>query len=752
MPAITEAAIRSTEAYLEFLTRQHKNVERYAVCPLDEPQGETCFLQGGLHFLYLYAADQRLQVLPSDTVRYLVDDSGDALDPVVKSYDPKTGRLELAFVKEIAVGPARIEVDFKWLVRRCLEWFRENGSTIGQPPWKMNVQSMRADSIQRVGGLTLSECQVRAVSACLKNSFSYVWGPPGSGKTQLVMTAVITQLLRGRRRVLVVAPTNNAVENAIRAVLNGCSDDLKRSDVIRLGVPTPEFLQDFPDVCEDSNVQQKLKELNERIDSINELLRTVEESRVLAKRIAVLESEIYAVQGRLSQARIKCQELKDSSVGLIEQESVLRKRQSAVVLELARAKRDFDSLSILRRAFAKLSNCEPLQRQKRLEGEQTNLNSLLEKALNLDADARRKSEKQRDLADQLEAETAAKHIELSALRARESEIAELIESADGLSLAQLLDNWQGELKNLMERRSKLELNLSEKRVLGMTLDGFIGRTMSTGINVHHVLLDEAAYAPLAKTLPLLSLKAPITLLGDHCQLPPVCECDDRDPIPWSYWGKSALFLEDAWSSELDLNGLAKVSAPSCTELKRVELTESFRFGDKLAVVLQQRVYSPLPLTGRAEQPTAIHFQHVANVPKSKDNWVNEPEAKEVVGILGKIACSEERSVAVLTPYKKQARKIRDLVKASGLDERVEILNTHKAQGREWDVVIFSAVDPAGQFGPFLSDSSNEKGRLVLNTTISRVRQDLYLVADGRYWRGRDQLISDLIAISDMERV
>lgn len=80
----------------------------------------------------------------------------------------------------------------------------------------------------------------------------------------------------------------------------------------------------------------------------------------------------------------------------------------------------------------------------------------------------------------------------------------------------------------------------------MTLDIFIGLTSSDmSVNVDRVFIDEAPYAPLAKVLPCLSLQCPIVMLGDHLQLPPICECEN-DEVIQSFWAKSALFLEDSF--------------------------------------------------------------------------------------------------------------------------------------------------------------------------------------------------------------
>ncbi len=65
----------------------------------------------------------------------------------------------------------------------------------------------------------------------------------------------------------------------------------------------------------------------------------------------------------------------------------------------------------------------------------------------------------------------------------------------------------------------LEQRMEGALVVGMTLDAYIGRLKDAPLHFDHVFLDEAAYAPLIKTLTLFRQGVPVTFLGDHKQLP-----------------------------------------------------------------------------------------------------------------------------------------------------------------------------------------------------------------------------------------
>ena len=77
--------------------------------------------------------------------------------------------------------------------------------------------------------------QYEAKYSALNNNITYIWGPPGTGKTTVIGN-IIKQLYKADRSVLIVSHTNTAVDGAIEKV-----QDLRRGDdscpVLRLGIP-----------------------------------------------------------------------------------------------------------------------------------------------------------------------------------------------------------------------------------------------------------------------------------------------------------------------------------------------------------------------------------------------------------------------------------------------------------------------------------------------------------------------------------
>jgi superfamily I DNA/RNA helicase len=98
---------------------------------------------------------------------------------------------------------------------------------------------------------------------------------------------------------------------------------------------------------------------------------------------------------------------------------------------------------------------------------------------------------------------------------------------------------------------------------------------------------------------------------------------------------------------------------------------------------------------------------------------------------------DKGTLAVLSPYVNQVKMLQNALwkRFAGRLDSVDVLTVHKAQGREWDTVFFSASD-TGRLpdnSPFLSDTAGRNGSLVVNTAISRAKRHLRIFCDREFW-------------------
>ena len=85
---------------------------------------------------------------------------------------------------------------------------------------KSSYASNSANALPFVPRESLNMSQNRALQAAMTHSLTLLWGPPGTGKTHTIV-AILIQLLNAmpKNRVLVAAPTHNAVDNILQKFL-----------------------------------------------------------------------------------------------------------------------------------------------------------------------------------------------------------------------------------------------------------------------------------------------------------------------------------------------------------------------------------------------------------------------------------------------------------------------------------------------------------------------------------------------------
>lgn len=814
---VVNAVVESTSRYFAFLRANKVGVSRHlarGIC-LDD---SDLFFDNSRWQSYRCSLHSHLSIRSNSSATLIPHAApGDAIEIRIRDYDRRTGVTTFATQQPIPGEAGNIVIDFRWLVQRCLDWFRQRGLSIPEFAEFQTPALEAANPLVQTEGL--SEEKLEAIRIILTTKLSYVWGPPGTGKTQWVLAKAARHCVDQGQKVLVLASTNHAVDNALRSVLNEGIDKLK---VARIGIPSERFIKDYPECCEARAFQHEILQTRAQITALQDSIATLEKAQRLIGQIeektaglenqrrnivkdratlASVEDErrqnwIVLIQRQeafkaaddcLNSTRCKLEEL--SFQQLVFDIDTLESEQTRCIKNAETLEEELSKLGFLARLFTgrkrelkdslskesgHLRSVEDTLQSKRkkrdelapvvskLESEIAGLefsrrvasNSLTEQQGRNSELETRGSELQtvisrlQDDARRLEEEITCAKEELSAIGERQH-----TEQANDLLAA-----WRAEIQQHEDQIAKFRQDLSSKPVLGMTLDGFIGLTLEDTITVDRVFIDEAPYAPLAKLLPVLSLGCPIAMLGDHLQLPPVCPVKN-DPVIRAYWAKPAIFLEDAFRFGRQWNDLHQLKEPEFELTQRRILTNSYRFGQTLASLLDRHIYGEIGLTGLNPSDTAIRCIHCE--PRERNGRKpreNDAEADAIVERLDKWWIWAQTQLpqpmlAILTPYKNQAKLIRDRIRGrfgnSLIRDHLEVWNTHQAQGREWDWVLFSVSDTRNLVGndPYYSDSRNADGKPLINTTISRAKRHLVIFLDETCWnRETGSLLAELASL------
>lgn len=106
----------------------------------------------------------------------------------------------------------------------------------------------------------LNDYQKNALNMLFSQSLSYVWGAPGSGKTQVVLFEAVYHYAKQGLKTCVLAPTNSALEQIFLTLIEHFKQmDFELGNLLRLGMPTHHFLQAYPECCDPNLLIQRDK-------------------------------------------------------------------------------------------------------------------------------------------------------------------------------------------------------------------------------------------------------------------------------------------------------------------------------------------------------------------------------------------------------------------------------------------------------------------------------------------------------------
>ncbi len=294
-------------------------------------------------------------------------------------------------------------------------------------------------------------------------------------------------------------------------------------------------------------------------------------------------------------------------------------------------------------------------------------------------------------------------------------------------------------------------SLQNALVIAMTLDTFLRRNDLHTIDFKHFFIDEAGFSPLIKTLPLCAFNKPITFLGDHKQLQPVCvlnstNAKESDWLPSRLWQYSALFMEKFFKTQNDsyqeestfLDSTLPSENPPITQT--FTLTQTYRYGNNLAQLLNAYIYKN-NLQGLSTQ-TYLYCLDTSQMPKTPSlDKANHNEALQCCNLARKFL-NAHQDFAILTPFVNQRQLILKTMPALYREECV--FTIHSSQGQEFDYVLFSPVI----LHYHLNNSNNQNALFALNVAFSRAKKGIILICNKTYWlQQKNQFLSDLVRIA-----
>lgn len=189
------------------------------------------------------------------------------------------------------ISMATLQTNLSILMRKLIERIEKNASNSNPAASRMLGNSPVIGEPKMLENLHgLNEDQQKALQSAIGRNLTFIWGPPGTGKTRTIGT--ITEYLhREKRTVLIVSHTNTAVDQAIKRVAFTLHDQLPEGVLLRIGEVRDEVLaSDYPDVLLKKQVERQSKELVRQRDKLQS------QKQVLEYELTPLENQIEVIE------------------------------------------------------------------------------------------------------------------------------------------------------------------------------------------------------------------------------------------------------------------------------------------------------------------------------------------------------------------------------------------------------------------------------------------------------------------------
>ena len=275
--------------------------------------------------------------------------------------------------------------------------------------------------------------------------------------------------------------------------------------------------------------------------------------------------------------------------------------------------------------------------------------------------------------------------------------------------------------------------ISRARVVCATLTGRLDDLVDEDNRFDLLVVDEASQAltpALLLPLPLLAPTGRVVLAGDHKQLPPVVLADDASLLATTAFTRlmeapdadgygHMLTVQHRMNAELMAFPSAQFYGGRLTAHPDVAThTLDAKDSDDVGYhpSLPERVLDVVDTAGAGFDD---------DQPPNSASRRNRGEVRVIVMLVEDLVSAgvDVGTIGIIAPYSGQVGALESAL-ATFVDDGLEIDSVDGFQGREKDVIVFSATrsNPDGEVG-FLSDARR------LNVAITRARKKLLLVGD-----------------------
>jgi superfamily I DNA and/or RNA helicase len=581
----------------------------------------------------------------------------------------------------------------------------------------------------------LDACKKEAIAKIIANEVFYLWGPPGTGKTE-TLSAICYALIDGNKRILLCSNTNQAVDQVLLKLCNRFHDEkhpaLAEGQILRVGqIAHAELKNKWANhITVDGIVERKSQSLIARKDVLETQLEKINTQVSRATEIMKTFKVLDGLVADKEQTGTSIQKKQADYASLAAQKQTLEKKQKL----LADEKQSILNAGAIKRVF--LRALEAVEKDIR----ETGAAYLLK-----------------------EREAIACGEKLTELKIRSTQIdgaifpeKQKVAGVDRKQVERQLEQAEEQKRPISEEISDIIKQLEDIRKSIMDRALIVGATVTKAYLSPQlfslfdvVIVDEASMVMLPALFNAAGLaKEKVVISGDFRQLAPIVQTEQKvihDTIGGDIFR----------ACQID----KKIKKGAC---KRVAmLNKQYRMDDQICRLISDRMYEGKLQTALDKKTASIKPPAPFNTPltivDTSSIWpfVNRDQFKSRYNLMNALAIrnlcrffescdhlvenngngDKTSRVGVCTPYAAQSKVLQRVFEGSGLKDVVEAGTVHRYQGDEKQVMILDIPDSHGErsAGIFLqADHPDDSGAMLFNVAVSRAKNNLIVFANLSY--------------------
>ncbi len=602
--------------------------------------------------------------------------------------------------------------------------------------------------------LVLNDEQVAAIRAACGSDVHFIWGPPGTGKTETI-GFLIAALLRRNLRVLVVSHTNVATDHAIASAARLLHDtqDYQSGKLLRYGNVSPN--SSLPEMVLPEKVvehlgrhlKEQLAKLEPELSRIDAELRSLRQIQTLLNQQREGDATLDMLQTNLGNSKEEQENLSRRCIQLGGQldETKRKLHEAQAVGKVRRFLFGLDPLALERQA-ARLGS--------ELDSARAAVSAGREKQQQIQAAIQRTIDERMRYVSEAKTQLASRGLTVQTLTARTDELAR---RADEITAK--VRKIQAELDGINEKI------LGDAKVIATSLTKATIAKQMDDQKFDVVVVDEASMVPMPSLYFVAGRSAQKAIVvGDFRQLPPIVLAETEMAQKWL--GRD-IFDQAGIQRAVD----ERQPEPRLTMLRRQyrmhpdisSVSNNVIYGGRLVDSLSrdtlQRIDRFLETSPFGTTPLVLYDTSSANPWSSRldqGGRYNLYSAALSAELARQAAGADIESVGVISPYTVHARLIKMMLDDSGdaKHRHLKVSNVHRFQGLEEQVIIFDIAEgPMPRFGPSgLVDGfelASQAAKLI-NVAITRPKAQIAIIANVDYLASR--LRPDSILMRVLEEV